>query len=183
MVSPPWEPHPERRLRLEKRAKRPKNKNKLQNGDQAAERGRRKKHPATDSSFSSSSSTDDHARGDGSIAGYETDSVASSLDSHGSLRGGDGHARVRPEDCWCLRVGGCGDEDGCCAEDLPGVVLCPCFSRISPAVVLEVRSFSTGQCESISYRTECYRALVAFLFRRVRAQWWCVDNLSPQGAS
>lgn len=140
MVSAPWEPYPERKRKLEERAKRTKDKNVPQHC-QTGKRGRRKHdRPATDSSFSSTSSTDDHAREDGSAAGCGTDSVATSCGSHGSLKDGDGQFRVRPEDCWCLRVGGCGDEDGCCAEDLPGVVVCPCFSRISPAGAFEVRS-------------------------------------------
>lgn len=148
MVSAPWEPHPERKRQLEKRARRPRNKHTQQNQrENAAKSGRRKKnenrhHPATDSSFSSSSSTDGHARG-GGAAGYDADSVATSCGSSGwrSLKGGDGPAaaRVRPEDCWCLHAGGCGDEDGCCVEDLPGVVACPCFGRISMSGVFEVR--------------------------------------------
>lgn len=151
MVSPPWEPYPERKRKLERRARRPRNKHNNQplNQEEAPGEGRRKKkyrhghrHPATDSSFSSSSSTDYHTqRGGGSAeGGCDIDSVASShgFDGLGSLEGGDSHTRVRPDDCWCLRDGGCGDEDGCCVEDLPGEVVCPCFSRILTAVVLEV---------------------------------------------
>lgn len=155
MVSAPWEPYPERKRKLEERARRTKDKNDTQHWGQTGKRGRRKHHhPATDSSFSSSSSTDDHARGDGSIAGYGTDSVATSFGSHGSLKDGDGHVRVRPDDCWCLRVGGCGDEDGCCAEDLPGVVICPCFSRISPAGVFEVRFSATAGANAYVVATD-----------------------------
>lgn len=153
MVSAPWEPYPERKRKLEERASWPKSKNNRQHWGQTGKRGRRKHHhPAPDSSCSSSSSSEDHARGAGSIAGYDADSVASSCGSHGSLKGGDGHARVRPDDCWCLRIGGCGDEDGCCAEDLPGVVICPCFSRISLVEVSEVRGFSTSGSESVKCR-------------------------------
>lgn len=149
MVSAPWEPYPERKRKLEEKARRPKNKNNPQHWGQTGKRGRRKNHhPATDSSVSSSSS-EDHARAEGSAAGYDTDSAATSRGSHGTVKGGDGHARVRPDDCWCLRDGGCGDEDGCCAEDLPGAVGCPCFSRISPAGAFEVRSLRTRRCQSV----------------------------------
>ncbi|CAM9143952.1 unnamed protein product [Pylaiella littoralis] len=173
MVSPPWEPYPERKRKLERRARRPRNKHNTQplNQEEAPGEGRRKKksrhghrHPATDSSFSSSSSTDYHTqRGGGSAeGGYDIDSVASShgFDGLGSLEGGDSHTRVRPDDCWCLRDGGCGDEDGCCVEDLAGEVFCPCFSRISTAVVLEDK-LEVGTCgvclEDGKQRTCCHR--------------------------
>lgn len=135
MVSPPWEPYPERKRKIEERAKRPKKRG----GKRCAQHLRRKnRDPATDSSFSSSSSTDNH---DGGEAGNEEDSATVSCYPHGGgiLQDGESHARVRPEDCRCLDDGGCGDEDGCCAEDLPGVVVCPCLDRVSRTGMFEVR--------------------------------------------
>lgn len=151
MVGAPWEPYPERERKLERRARKPRNKHNTRklNRHASTNPGSRKKqnrhhghHPATDSSFSSTSSTEHHAReGVGGAAGrYDTDSVVSSCDNTGlgSLKSDNSLARVRPDDCWCLRDGGCHDEDGCCVEDLPGEVVCPCFSRISSVVVVEV---------------------------------------------
>lgn len=143
-MNPPWEPYPERKRKLEERARRPKSKAnpRVPGGKNAGSLGRRRnRNPATDSSISSSSSADDHARGaDGVVAGYDTDSVASSCGSYrkGLLKSGDSHVRARPGNCSCLQDGGCGDEDGCCAEDLPGVEACPCFDRVSTAGVVEV---------------------------------------------
>lgn len=149
-MSPPWEPYPERKRKLEERARRPKSKANPQipGGKRAGSLGRRRnRNPAGDSSFSSSSSSaDDHAQGgDGVAAGYDTDSVATSCGSYrkGLLKSGDSHVRVRPDNCSCLQDGGCGDEDGCCAEDLPGVEACPCLDRVSTTGVLEVSTTRT----------------------------------------
>lgn len=132
MVSPPWEPYPEQKRKLEERAKRPKHK-----PDRQKSNGKkhRRRNPATDSSFSSSSSASD-----GRAPPANTDSVADDHQhhTHGAYRK-DGHVRVRPDDCWCLRESGCGDEDGCCVEDLPGALVCPCFQGASAVNILEVR--------------------------------------------
>lgn len=150
MVSPPWEPYPERKRKLEERAKRPKNKQDRQKSIKKHCR----KNPATDSSFSSSSSASGGRvlPADG-LDGGNTEPATDHHQhhTHGAYRK-DGHVRVRPEDCWCLRESGCGDEDGCCVEDLPGAVVCPCFQRVSTVHILEVSyvksarwSFSTAR--------------------------------------
>ncbi|CAM9440901.1 unnamed protein product [Hapterophycus canaliculatus] len=133
MVSPPWEPYPERKRQLEERARRSKNKRTQQRHI------RKDRQPETNSSFSSCSSVEDHAHGDCGPTGYGADSVANVRASHGgdSPKGGDGHARVRPVDCGCLDDGGCRDEDECCVHDLPGEVTCPCASRVSTAGIFE----------------------------------------------
>ena len=131
MVSPPWEPFPERKRKLEGRGKRSKNRR---------NRGasKRRRNPATDSSFSSSSPSGERLPTDRS--GEETDDFGFFRHRRGSEGPRkDLHIRERPEDCWCLREGGCGDEDGCCVEDLKGVNMCPCLQRISVAAVPEVR--------------------------------------------
>lgn len=133
MVSPPWEPYPERKRKLEERARRPKNK---QGRPKSEKKHGRKRNPETDSSYSSSGSEAPNS----SIPREETAHAEyHQHHTHGTYRK-DGHVRVRPEDCWCLRDGGCGDEDGCCGEDFPaGIAGCPCFERLSAVHVLEVR--------------------------------------------
>lgn len=125
MANPPWEPYPERKRKLQERARKPKNKH----NRGGSKRGRN--NPATDSSFSSSSASTDRLP---SGRDGETDSI----DTWGQDDGQRGphkeaHIRVRPDDCWCLHEGGCGDEDGCCVEDLPGISVCPCLHRFSGA--------------------------------------------------
>ena len=143
MVSPPWEPYPERKRKLEERAKRPKNKQ----DRQKSSKKHRRRNPATDSSFSSSgSASGGRVPPANDRDGEKAEPVAEHHHhTHGSHRK-DGHFRVRPEDCWCLRESGCGDEDGCCVEDLPGVVVCPCFERVSAVNILEVSCINNARC-------------------------------------
>lgn len=150
MVSPPWEPYPERKRQLEERAKRSRNKR------TQPRRSQKDPYPETNSSFSSSSSIEDHAHGDYGVTGYDADSVDSFYASHhgDSSKVGDGHARLRPEDCSCLDDGGCGDEDECCVHDLPGAVICPCTSRVSTAGIFEVITRSMRSATPRNEKTE-----------------------------
>lgn len=137
MANPPWEPYPERKKRLEERGRRPKNKQK-----RGGESSKHAKNMATTNSISSTSSADTDLLPTG--RDEEIDSTSCDHEEHGdgkgSLRHTASHIRVRPDDCWCLREGACGDEDGCCMEDLPGVTECPCQQRINTADVFEVSS-------------------------------------------
>ncbi|CAM9373083.1 unnamed protein product, partial [Scytosiphon promiscuus] len=138
MVSPPWEPYPERKRQLEERARRSKNKR------TQPRRGRKDNNPETNSSFSSCSSAgggdQDHAKkGNRVETGYGADSAANIHVPHrgDTLKGGGGHARLRPEDCMCLDDGGCGDEHECCVHDLPGAMICPCAHHVSTEGIFE----------------------------------------------
>lgn len=133
-MNPPWEPYPERKKRLEERARRPKNKQK-----RGGEPNKHAKKTATNS-ISSTSSADTDLLPTG--RDEDLDSITCDHQDHGDGQGSSqhpaGHIRVRPDNCWCLKEGGCGDEDGCCMEDLPGVTECPCQQRVNIAVVFEV---------------------------------------------
>lgn len=167
MVSPPWEPFPDRKRKLEERAKRPK---KRREKSSTQYRGRKTRHPATDSSFSSSSSTEDHARGDGP-AGNDAYSATTSSYPHGgeTLQVGESHSRVRPSDCRCLHDGGCGDEDGCCAEDLPGVAVCPCVDRVSATGMFEVRN--NVVLARYVLRRACYIIAASSMVKYFQTSW------------
>lgn len=157
MANPPWEPYPERKRRLEQRAQRPKNKHRQvgeNNVNTASRHGSR--NPATDSSLSSPSSASSastrasadllprphRAKGhqrhsNGPISTTDRDSQQHCRHS-GSSESYHVHARVRPEECKCLEEGGCGDEDGCCVEDLPSATECPCHRKNTPADIVWV---------------------------------------------
>lgn len=127
MANPPWEPYPENKKKIQERGKRSKNKQSQQGPKY------QRANPATDSSLSLSSSTSTDPLPE------EIASVTSCSHTHegeGSLQ--SSHTRVRPEECCCLSGGGCGDEDGCCVEDLFGTTECPCFQRINITDTFEV---------------------------------------------
>lgn len=134
MVNPPWEPYPERKKRLEERARRQKNKQK-----RGREPNKHDKKTATNSITSTSSGDTDLLP---TGRDEDIDSITCDHHDHGdgqsSTQHSTGHVRVRPGDCWCLKEGGCGEEDGCCMEDLPGVTECPCQQRFNIAIVFEV---------------------------------------------
>lgn len=145
MANPPWEPYPERKRKLEERANRPKNKHDIRKDGQKAKlnntsNSSRSRNPATDSSFSSFSSTStlpgvvDNSDTPQERTGERKGHFNSDNNHHHQRKcSGESshhvHARKRPENCQCLEEGGCGDEDGCCMEDLPRATECPCHLK------------------------------------------------------
>lgn len=121
MENSPWEPYPERKRKLEERRRRPKN------GHKRGGISNRDTNPTGDSSFSTSPSSSDRLPSD--CFYIEETGHSSHNGNDGTTR--DSHILKRPVDCSCLHLGGCGDEDGCCAEDLKGLLVCPCLQRIT----------------------------------------------------
>lgn len=160
MANPPWEPYPEKKRKLDERAQRSRNKHR-QLGGRGGEKDncnvgkRSSRNPATDSSLSSSASSVSSAstyasadlppRPDRGKRHHRRHSkgrksTTTGNNHHHSMSSASSHfhARVRPENCECLAEGGCGDEDGCCVEDLPGAAECPCHGKNTTAVILWV---------------------------------------------
>lgn len=139
MASPPWEPYPETKRKFEERGRVKRNTHKQNPSRKGGATGTG--NLATDSSFSSISSNSTSSE----VLSNDSDDTQGSRqkrrnDSHHPQQ--HVHARVRPDGCWCQRDGGCGDEDGCCMEDVPHAIQCPCLLRNT----VEVYEVSIFEC-------------------------------------
>lgn len=131
MVSPPWEPYPERKRKLDERSRRPKNTHKRRESKACTEGA------ADGLSTSSRASADTKKRPCGAQDSKDPVGLTDGT-SHIWHESDEVHARARTEDCCCLLSNGCGDEDGCCAEDSRGVMVCPCLHRLPTMVIAQV---------------------------------------------